>query len=162
MVFARLPNGTCFRNSGRSLRGFPGRRLSARRQCSTHRPAPCLSCGWAARRHRACWPLLRIELVLLFAGEPLGVLFGDCLFDLIGSQPATGQVFEIEIFRGPPVREADFIASAVGDGFVFDDPDLQARPRAMIQGWSNSATTKSLRTARCRCAGRTASPRATR
>jgi len=25
------------------------------------------------------------------------------------------------------VREADFIASAVGDNFVFDDPDLHAR-----------------------------------
>ena len=43
-----------------------------------------------------------------------------------------GQVFEIEIFRGSPVREADFIASAVGADFVFDDPDLHRVPRAAI------------------------------
>jgi hypothetical protein len=70
------------------------------------------------RRHPACWPLLRIQLV---AGEPLGILFGDCLFDPIRSQSAARQVFEIEIFLGSPVREADFIASAVGDDPVFDD-----------------------------------------
>jgi hypothetical protein len=64
-------------------------------------------------------------------GQTSCLLFGDCLFDPIRSQPATGQVFEIEIFRGSPVRESDFVASAVGDGFVFDDPDLLARHLAL-------------------------------
>ena len=61
---------------------------------------------------------MRIQLVLLFAGEPLGVLFGDCLFDPIRAHTVAGQVFKIELFRGSPVREADFIASAVGGRLV--------------------------------------------
>ena len=51
---------------------------------------------------------------------------GRGLFDPIRAQPAAWQVFEIEIFRGSPIREADLVASAVGDDFVFDDPDLPA------------------------------------
>ena len=43
----------------------------------------------------ACWPLLRIQLVLLFEGEPLGLLFGDfALWGHVERSTAVAGVFE--------------------------------------------------------------------
>src|ERR1700747_3516202 len=50
--------------------------------------------------------------------------------DLVGTEPPTGIVLPVEIFRGAAIRKEDFEAATLGDDLVFDQADAHG-PRLL-------------------------------
>ena len=57
------------------------------------------------------------------ASRKAGLIQCRLAVDKVRSEPAAGQVLEVEIHGLPTVREADLEGAAVGDDLVFDQVD---------------------------------------
>ena len=62
-----------------------------------------------------------IQHILFRPGEELGCPFGSGFVGPTRPEPTPGYVVVIEIFRGPPIGEADLKTSGQRDGFVPDN-----------------------------------------
>jgi hypothetical protein len=84
---------------------------------SERRGRPCFT---ASRRLSS---RSRIQFELFDTGEGLGRLLSGGAIYYARLQAPARYVIPIKIFRRPAIREADFVAAALRDSFVFDEPD---------------------------------------
>jgi len=69
-------------------------------------------------------PIVEPMKIAIGPGEDLGDALGDSTVDHVRSHAACCQVVPIDKARGPTVREADLVASAVRNDFVLDQADI--------------------------------------